>query len=52
MEYNAKTELERIYLHFPDKNWNFDFLSANKSITNDFIKAHPDLPWKTKFYCG
>ena len=51
MEYQPKTELEKIYLHFPDENWNFDFLSSNKSITNDFIKAHPNLPWKTKYYC-
>lgn len=51
MDYQAKTELERIYLYFPNRYWNFDFLSANESITNGFIKAHPNLPWKTKYYC-
>lgn len=37
--------LEILLEKYPDKSWNWKFLSVNPNITHDFIKRYPDKPW-------
>ena len=30
---------------YPDKPWNWRWISMNPNITVDFIEKHPDKPW-------
>lgn len=43
------TDLERLILKYPRRDWNFHELSANKSVTWDFIQDHPEFHWKPTF---
>ena len=35
---------------FPDKNWDWNNLSCNSSITFDHVLAYPDIPWDWKLF--
>jgi hypothetical protein len=30
---------------YPDKPWNWDYLSCNPNITMDIVETYPDKPW-------
>ena len=38
-------ELQKLLLKYPDKPWNWYWLSCNSNITMDFIEKYPDNPW-------
>ena len=38
-------ELIKLLETFPDKPWNWNFLSQNPNITWDIVKANQDKPW-------
>ena len=44
-DYVPQTELEKLLLKFPDKPWNWDYISCNPNITMEMIEAHPNKPW-------
>lgn len=39
------SELEKIILAYPDKNWDFKWLSANPNISLKFIDENPQFDW-------
>lgn len=39
------TELSRLLRQYPDKPWNWNFLSENPSISIKDILTHPHKPW-------
>lgn len=41
--YIPKTFLEKVYLRYPDKNWNFNALLSNENISLDVVKRILDI---------
>ena len=39
------TILEKLIYKYPDKLWNWQWLSENPNITMDFVERHLDKPW-------
>lgn len=39
------SELEKILLSFPNKNWDFKYLSMNPNISLQFIENNPQFQW-------
>ena len=42
---NKLTDLEILLQLFPNKNWNYDWLSQNPNITWEIIKENSKKPW-------
>jgi hypothetical protein len=38
-------ELPKILIKYPDKPWDWDYLSFNPNITMEFIEKYPDKHW-------
>ena len=38
-------ELEKLLKKYPDKPWNWEWISRNPNITIDIINQNPDKPW-------
>lgn len=38
-------ELIKILEAFPNREWNWNYVSSNPNITMDYIDSHPEFPW-------
>ena len=46
MNYQSKlSELEKLILKYPQKEWSWHNISLNNTISLQFIIDNPDLPW-------
>ena len=43
--YRKMNTLTYLLEKYPDKPWNWRWISMNPNITVDFIEKHPDKPW-------
>lgn len=41
-------QLTKFLEEYPNKNWNWNFISENPNITIGYIKMHPTFPWHFK----
>src|SRR4051812_45453863 len=45
-------ELEKLLQKFPEKPWDWKWLSANPNITFDYVRKHPEKPWDWEWLSG
>ena len=39
------SDIERLLIEFPNKDWNWEAVSLNPNLTFEFVKKHIDKPW-------
>lgn len=44
-------ELIKILEYFPDKEWDWHYLTSNPNISLEYIDNHPELPWVKENIC-
>ena len=40
-----ENDLIKLLAHFPDKSWNWYYISLNPNITWEIIRDNPEIPW-------
>ena len=45
----ANTDLEKLILKYPNKDWNWEGISKNPNISIEFIETYTDKPWCWKY---